>query len=118
MTAATQRTHRKGSWLTASLAVAGALVASQAQGQAQGQDYRPQRNPADASQCAVYGSDYVAVYGGSTCVRIGGRVRVEYETRGAVGHAYAPAPGQSAFPPSNGDGLNRAHLKLDPHSRR
>lgn len=114
MTVATQRTHRIGSWLTASLAFAGALAASQAQGQEHGL----QRSPADDSQCAVYGSGYVAVYGGSSCVRIGGRVRVEYEKRGAIGHAYAPEPGQSAFPPSNGDGLNRAHLKLDPPSRR
>ena len=83
------------------------LVAATSAGQAQ------QRLAGSESQCAIYGAGYVAVQGSSTCVRIGGRVRLEMNT-GTVGHAYAPGGlssgqfGGAAAP----DGANRAHLRL------
>ncbi len=43
-----------------------------------GQAGRGKINP-----CASYGADFTAVEGSDTCVRIGGRVRVEFGTRGA-----------------------------------
>lgn len=77
--------------------------------------------PAQAQQrgnpCAVYGSDFVAVQGMGSCVRIGGRVRLEMST-GNVGNSYAPSPSvgnPAALAPFNNnqaDGLNRAHMRL------
>jgi hypothetical protein len=71
---------------------------------------RPAGNP-----CAIYGSDFVAVQGSGSCVRIGGRVRLEMGS-GQIGNAYAPTPfsAPSPFPPQqqSTDGLNRAHMRL------
>lgn len=74
--------------------------------------------------CAIYGSDFVAVQGSGSCVRIGGRVRLEMST-GKVGNAYAPSPltgapaamapfgnAQTGNPLGAGDGLNRAHMRI------
>ncbi len=70
------------------------------------------------NQCAIYGADFVAVQGTGSCVRIGGRVRLELNTR-VIGHAYAPggldaaaAPAQGALP-APAEGVNRAHLRLE-----
>lgn len=68
---------------------------------------------AQSNPCAVYGSGFVALNGTDTCVRIGGRVRVDgvvvapQEVFGSGG-SYNFAPG-----PQNGlDGPDRAHLRL------
>ncbi len=108
------------------LAAAGALVCAGLIADAASAQQR-QPSPRD-SQCAIYGSDFVAVQGTSSCVRIGGRVRLEVSTS-RMGNAYAPtqsapAPfampgGALAGPPpaTAGDGLNRAHLRLESGSR-
>ncbi len=68
---------------------------------------------AQANPCAIYGAGFVSVTGTDTCVRIGGRVRVE----GVV------VPPQNLFGPggslnfapggaSSLDGPDRAHLRL------
>lgn len=68
---------------------------------------------AQANPCAIYGTGFVPLNGTDTCVRIGGRVRVDgaispsqdtYTSSGTLN--FAPAP-------SNGlDGPDRAHLRL------
>lgn len=66
-----------------------------------------------ANPCAIYGAGFVPLAGGDTCVRIGGRVRVD----GVV------APSQDVFGPGGSlnyapgapaavDGTDRAHLRL------
>ncbi len=68
---------------------------------------------AQSNPCAVYGSGFVALNGTDTCVRIGGRVRVDgvvvppQDVFGSSG-SFNFAPG-----PQNGlDGPDRAHLRL------
>lgn len=70
-----------------------------------------------ANQCAIYGAGFVAVQGTGTCVRIGGRVRLEVGGNRVTGNAYAPGgfPAASPFGSASqaGDGLNRAHLRVE-----
>ncbi len=75
------------------------------------------RSPA-SNQCAIYGAGFVAVQGTGTCVRIGGRVRIEVGGNRVTGNAYAPGGFPAAAPPFGapsqaGDGLNRAHLRVE-----
>ena len=95
------------------LPAAGALVAlclCPVQAQTQ------QKSAGAANPCAVYGSGFVAVQGTGSCVRIGGRVRLELNM-GSVGHAYAPggpntSPAAAPFGAQTG-GINRAQVRLD-----
>lgn len=68
---------------------------------------------AQSNRCAIYGSGFVPLNGTDTCVRIGGRVRVDgavvpsqntYGTSGTMN--FAPTP------PAGLDGPDRAHLRL------
>ncbi len=84
-----------------------------------GQAHAQQRAPGGANPCAVYGTDFVAAQGTGSCVRIGGRVRLELNS-GSVGHAYAPMSALPASPSGpiqalgadRGDGFGRAHMRL------
>lgn len=67
---------------------------------------------AQSNPCAIYGDGFVPLHGGGTCVRIGGRVRVDGAT--------APArdtfgPGESLnFAPQASPGIesgDRGHLR-------
>jgi hypothetical protein len=67
---------------------------------------------AQSNPCAIYGAGFVPVAGTDTCVRIGGRVRVDgavspsQDTYGSSGVTnFAPAP-------TGLDGPDRAHLRL------
>ena len=96
-----------------SLASAGAVVAIAFwQTPAQAQQRTP--TPGGSNQCAIYGDGFVAVQGSSSCVRIGGRVRLELN---ATNSARAYAPGglpQQSFGANDapGNGVNRAHMRL------
>lgn len=68
-----------------------------------------QQRGSDSAHCAIYGAGYVAVQGSTTCVRIGGRVRLELNA-GSIGNAYAPVANNAAGSPD--DGLGRAHLRI------
>lgn len=66
-----------------------------------------------SNPCAIYGAGFVPLAGGDTCVRIGGRVRVDgafvppQDVMGPGGSLnYAPG---AASPM---DGADRAHLRL------
>jgi hypothetical protein len=68
---------------------------------------------AQSNPCAIYGAGFVPLNGSDTCVRIGGRVRVD----GAVSPSqdtYTSSGTLNFAPPSpNGlDGPDRAHLRL------
>lgn len=68
---------------------------------------------AQANPCAIYGAGFVSVTGTDTCVRIGGRVRVE----GAVvpPQNFFGSGGNLDFAPGGAsplDGPDRAHLRL------
>ena len=100
-------------------ALSACLAACLCPGQSQAQQ---RSTPANDGQCAVYGSGFVAVQGTGSCVRIGGRVRLELNA-GRIGNAYAPgglnqnpAPVTSQSPfgaaQAPGDGLNRVHMRL------
>lgn len=68
---------------------------------------------AQSNPCAIYGAGFVPVNGTDTCVRIGGRVRVDgavspsQDTHGTSGVTNF-APGA----PTGLDGPDRAHLRL------
>ncbi|MBM3609826.1 MAG: hypothetical protein FJX29_15515 [Alphaproteobacteria bacterium] len=72
-----------------------------------------------SNECANYGSGFVAVQGTGSCVRIGGRMRVEGSISGssggsnnaAGGSGGAPATGASQFAP--GFAPMRAHMRLE-----
>lgn len=67
---------------------------------------------AQSNPCAIYGSGFVSVHGGDTCVRIGGRVRLD------AGVSASPSPQESgpglnfAPAPTPFEGPARAHLRL------
>ena len=67
---------------------------------------------AQANRCAIYGAGFVAVNGTDTCVRIGGRVRVDgvvapaQNLYGSSELNFAPGANSSL------DGAGRAHLRL------
>ena len=74
--------------------------------------------------CAAYGPDFTSVAGSDACVRIGGRVRVEFGFRG-MPNPYANATGGVASHPaamhSSGgagpmadipDGIEQSHVRL------
>lgn len=68
----------------------------------------------NASQCARYGADYVAVAGSSGCVRLGGHVRVDMPRNPLAPMGYAEmgrdgvrhAASRSALPPMAPFGLH------------
>lgn len=69
--------------------------------------------------CAVYGPDFASVAGSDTCVRIGGRVRVEYHVRrssddGSPGWAgNRPATMRSDAPMDEMiEGIEQGHLRV------
>jgi hypothetical protein len=72
--------------------------------------------------CAVYGPDFASVAGSDTCVRIGGRVRVEYHFRqssedaGPSWAANRPATMRSDAPSLPTDemiqGIEQGHLRV------
>ncbi|MDP2356342.1 MAG: porin [Beijerinckiaceae bacterium] len=68
---------------------------------------------AQSNPCAIYGSGFVSLNGTDTCVRIGGRVRVDgvivpsQDIFGSNGSLNL-APGA----PNGVDGPDRAHLRL------
>ncbi|MBX9757424.1 MAG: porin [Beijerinckiaceae bacterium] len=68
---------------------------------------------AQSNKCAIYGSGYVAMQGSDTCVRIGGRVRVD---AGIVqrGNIYAPTPDFEFAPVAPGavNSVEREHLRV------
>lgn len=67
---------------------------------------------AQSNRCAIYGSGFVEVHGGDTCVRIGGRVRVDVGIVG-TGNIVAPAPRLEYAPTAPAlNGLEREHLRL------
>ena len=68
---------------------------------------------AGSDNCAIYGSGFVAVQGASTCVRIGGRVRLELNGAGASAglNSFAPVNNSPSAPASGG--IDRAHMRLD-----
>ena len=74
--------------------------------------------------CAAYGPDFTSVAGSDACVRIGGRVRVEFgfrrlsnpsdENFGQVGsHPAAMRGGSVAQPDDNADSIEEGHMRLD-----
>lgn len=66
---------------------------------------------AQANPCAIYGAGFVPVYGGDTCVRIGGRVRVD----GAIAPAqnvYGAGSLRGGAGAGPLEGPDRAHLRL------
>ena len=65
---------------------------------------------AQSNRCAIYGSGFVEVHGGDSCVRIGGRVRVDAGIVGAGG-IFAPAP-KYDFTPGAPNGLDREHVRV------
>ena len=66
---------------------------------------------AQANPCAIYGSGYVTVHGGSECAQIRGRLRVE-QNESQTPLPYAPEPGYAPAGVSPGDEAGRAHLRL------
>lgn len=64
-----------------------------------------------ANPCAIYGSGYVVVHGGSECAQIRGRLRVE-QSGGQTAIPYAPEPGFAPAGASPGDEAGRAHLRV------
>lgn len=68
---------------------------------------------AQSNKCAIYGSGFVAMQGTDTCVRIGGRVRVD---AGIVqrGDIFAPTPDFEFAPVGAGaaKSANREHLRV------
>ena len=66
---------------------------------------RAQSNP-----CAIYGAGFVPVYGGGSCVRIGGRVRVDGVRDQNVENLDSGVLNFAA--PSPLDGPDRTHLRL------
>lgn len=65
-----------------------------------------------SNECAIYGSGYVAIQGTGSCVRIGGRVRVEGGA--AFGGRSNNAGGALGFAGDGmRDGPSRAHMRLE-----
>lgn len=96
-----------GVWSTAGVMLA-ALIGATSSATAQSRASAP----GASNSCAIYGSGFVAIQGTGSCVRIGGRLRVEgsstfggsnFNRGSAAGFAGADA----------GDGPARAHLRLE-----
>lgn len=69
-------------------------------------------NASSSNECAIYGSGFVAIQGTGSCVRIGGRLRVEGGTTfGGSNSGRSSAVGFAGGTP--GDGPARAHLRLE-----
>jgi hypothetical protein len=68
---------------------------------------RAQSNP-----CAIYGAGFVPVHGGGSCVRIGGRVRVDVLRDAPHDALQSGALNFAAPAPSPLDGPDRTHLRL------
>lgn len=68
--------------------------------------------PQAANRCARYGEGFVPVEGSDACVRIGGRLRIEFG--GTPRSSVAPLSGFSYGDPLMGesDGLNRAYIRV------
>lgn len=101
MSASARTSHHWRGLTTLGLAAGGALILAASGASAQ------------SNRCAIYGSGFVSLNGTDTCVRIGGRVRVDgaivpsQDVFGSSGNLNA-APGAL-----NGlDGPDRAHLRL------
>ena len=69
-----------------------------------------QNRPA-SNDCAIYGSGFVAIQGTGSCVRIGGRVRLEAATRFGGGRNAGGALGFAGG--AQNDGPTRAHMRLE-----
>jgi hypothetical protein len=69
-------------------------------------------HPQAANRCARYGEGFVPVEGSDACVRIGGRLRIEFG--GSPRSSIAPLSGFSYGDPLMGesDGLNRAYIRV------
>jgi hypothetical protein len=68
---------------------------------------------AQSNKCAIYGSGFVALQGADTCVRIGGRVRVDAAI-GTRSNIYAPIPDFEFAPVAPGavNSAEREHVRV------